>query len=111
MQEEQTAALICIILFKLTDPVSVEMNRNISKIIRSTVYFLEFSCSFADAIRSDSTSSFSVIDNREIQFCHSHWNLLESYLHAEQGSPQVNCNENYLHDLDFLVFFSEEKLH
>lgn len=86
MQEEQTTALICIILFKLSDPVSVEMNRSISKIIGATVYFLEFSCCFDDAIRSDSTSSFSVIDNREIQFFHSHWNLLESYLHAEQGS-------------------------
>lgn len=53
-------------LHKLSDPVSVEMNGNISKVIRSTAYFLEFSCSFADAIRSDSTSSSSLIDNREM---------------------------------------------
>lgn len=53
-------------LHKLSDPVSVEMNRNISNVIRSTVYFLEFSGSFADAIRSDSTSFSSIIDNREM---------------------------------------------
>lgn len=53
-------------LHKLSDPGSVEMNRNISKVIRLMVYFLEFAYSFADAIRSDSTSSFSIIDNREM---------------------------------------------
>lgn len=53
-------------LHKLSDPGSVEMNRNISRVIRSMVYFLEFSYSFADAVRSDSTSSLSVIVNREM---------------------------------------------
>lgn len=53
-------------LHKLSDPGSVEINRNISKVIRSMDYILEFSYSFANAIRSDSTSSLSIIDNREI---------------------------------------------
>lgn len=53
-------------LHKLSDPGYVEMNRSISKVIRSMVYLLEYSYSFADAIRSDRTSSISVMDNREI---------------------------------------------
>lgn len=53
-------------LQKLPDPGSVEINRNISKVMRSMFYFLEFFYSFADAIRSDSISSLSIIDNREM---------------------------------------------
>lgn len=89
-------------LHKLSGPGSVNMNRSILKVIRSMVYLLEYSYSFADAIRSDRTSSFSIMDNRNIVLLFSLElsGVLSTLLNRDPCGLWLNYNENYLCDLD-----------